>query len=66
MYMGLAKAERIHLWDFSKNKKTRQNDREGKVGMHLAGDQKPLKYSENLTETQNEIKKLIKNPKTSL
>ena len=50
-----------------KNKKTRKTDRAGKAGMHLAGDQKPLKDLVNLTETQ----KVIKNPfkqtqKTSL
>jgi hypothetical protein len=46
-----------------KNKKTRQTYRAGKAGMHLAGDQKPLKDSVNLTETQKENKKPINNPK---
>jgi len=49
-----------------KMKKTRETDRDRKVGMHLSGDHKHLKYSENLTKTQKEIKKPIKNPKTSL
>jgi hypothetical protein len=44
-----------------KMKKTREIDRDRKVGMHLAGDHKPLKYSENLTKTQKAIKKPIKN-----
>jgi hypothetical protein len=46
-----------------KNKKTRQTYRAGKAGMHLAGDQKPLKDSVNLTETQKENKKPINQPK---
>jgi hypothetical protein len=49
-----------------KNKKTRHNYREGKAGMHLAGDQKPQKDSVKLTETRKENKKQINNPKTSL
>ena len=43
-----------------KNKKTRQTYRAGKAGMHLAGNQKPLKDSVNLTKTQKEIKDPIK------